>query len=133
MTQFQDPHGTAQPSAAPPIDESQLDELRMLSDDDGPDILGELIDIFLEDTPSRLIDLAQAVGNGDAEGTMQNGHALKSSCAQLGALQLSEYCRQLEAMGRAGDIQGAQPVVAAAQAEFERAKTALLAVKAGGS
>jgi HPt (histidine-containing phosphotransfer) domain-containing protein len=127
MNHLNDPRG-----ATSPIDNSKLDDLRMLSDDDGPDILSELIDIFLDDTPARLIELANAVKVGDSEGTMQNGHALKSSCAQLGALQLSEYCDQLEAMGRAGDISAAQPVVAAAQAEFERARAALLAVKAAG-
>lgn len=127
MSHVNDPQG-----AASPIDDSKLDDLRMLSDDDGPDILGELIDIFLDDTPARLIEMANAVAVGDAEGTMQNGHALKSSCAQLGAMQLSEYCRQLEAMGRSQDITAAQPVLAAAQAEFERARAALLAVKSSG-
>lgn len=126
MTHVNDSQGTA-----PAIDDSKLDDLRMLSDDDGPDILCELIDIFLDDTPARLIELARAVSTGDSEGTMQNAHALKSSCAQLGAMQLSEFCRQLEAMGRAQDISLAHPVLAAAQAEFERAHAALLAVKAG--
>jgi len=113
-----------------PIDQSKLDELRMLSDEE-TDLLSELIDIFMDDTPGRLVDLAAAVGQGDPEGTMQNAHALKSSCAQMGAIQLSEYCRQLEAMGRAGDVSTAQPLVAAAQSEFERVRPALLAEKSG--
>ena len=87
--------------AAHPIDESRLDELRMLSDDQRPDILGELIDIFLDDTPAQLMALAHALDLSDPEPVMQHGHSLKSSCAQLGAIQLSELCRQLEAMGRA--------------------------------
>ena len=127
MNHIDKPQGTASP-----IDDSKLDDLRMLSDDDGPDILSELIDIFLDDTPARLMDLAHAVASGDPEGTMQNSHALKSSCAQLGAMQLSEYCGQLEAMGRAQDIRSAPPILAAAQAEFERARAALLAVKTSG-
>jgi HPt (histidine-containing phosphotransfer) domain-containing protein len=119
------------PSSSP-IDPTPLDELRLLSDDGGPDILGELIDIYLDDTPGRLHDLAAAVQMGDPEASFQNAHALKSSCAQLGAMQLSQICAQLESMGRAGDVTGAQPLVAAAQTEFERARDALLAIKAGG-
>jgi HPt (histidine-containing phosphotransfer) domain-containing protein len=125
MTHVNDTQG-----AARPIDDSKLDDLRMLSDDDGPDILSELIDIFLDDTPTRLGELARAIASGDPEGTMQSAHALKSSCAQLGAMQLSDYCRQLEAMGRAQEIGSAHPLLTAAQAEFERARAALLEVKA---
>ena len=114
-----------------PLDTSKLDELRMLSDDD-MDLLGELIDIFLDDTPARMLDLAAAVQAGDPEASMQNAHALKSSCAQLGAMQLSEFCKQVEAMGRAGDVSAAGPVVAAAQAELERVKVALDQARTGG-
>ena len=116
-------------SAAHPIDESRLDELRMLSDETRPDILGELINIFLDDTPAQFMALAHAIDISDAERVMQHGHSLKSSCAQLGASQLSELCRQLEAMGRAKDIQPARSVLAAAQEEFDKVRTALLAVK----
>ena len=125
MSNYSAPQGV--PSSSP-LDTSKLDELRMLSDDEC-DMLAELIDIFLDDTPSRLIELASAIAQGDAEGTRQNGHALKSSCAQLGAAQLSEYCQQLESMGRSGDLTGAQQVMAVAQTEFERVKAAMLAVK----
>jgi len=115
--------------ATRPIDVSRLDDLRMLSDEKGPDLLLELISIFLDDTPAQLMELAHAIATSNAESVMHHGHSLKSSCAQLGALQLSELCRQLEAMGRAKDIRSAQPVLVAAQAEFEKVRVALLAVK----
>jgi len=121
------------PSQGQPLDTSKLDELRMLSDgEEGLGLLGELIDIFLDDTPVRMQDLAAAVDRGDAEASMQAAHALKSSCAQLGALRLSDLFRQMEAQGRAGDVSAAPAFMHAAQDEFGRVRQALLDVKAAG-
>ncbi|MCB9898754.1 MAG: Hpt domain-containing protein, partial [Planctomycetes bacterium] len=108
------------------IDASALDELREY----GPEVLGELIDIFLEDTPNRLDELWKAVECGDAHGTEQNAHALKSSCAQLGALELSELCKKLEMLGRSGDLHGADLLAQQARTEFADVRTALEAEKA---
>lgn len=112
-----------------PLDTAPLEELRSFSDGDGPDLLGELIDIFLDDTPPRLDALLEAVKAGDADGTRENAHALKSACAQLGALHLSEMCKQLEFMGRDGNLDGALPLAEEALFEFGFVKDALLKEK----
>ncbi len=114
------------------LDAATLDGLRMLSDDGSNDMLFEIIDIFLDDAPARLIDVAAAVQAGDATAAFENAHAVKGSAATLGALRLAELCRQVEAMGRAGDVSGAASVMASVQAEYERVKAALHAVKAAG-
>jgi signal transduction histidine kinase/CheY-like chemotaxis protein/HPt (histidine-containing phosphotransfer) domain-containing protein len=119
------PHGGPHPA----IDPSALDELRQL--DEGAEILGELIDIYLEDTPQRLEALAKAVAEGDAVGIREHAHSLKSSCAQLGAAHLSDLCRQLETLGRDGDLGPTASLMAEAQAEFPRVQEALAAEKAG--
>jgi len=113
-----------------PLDTAPLDELRSFSDGDGPDLLGELIDIFLDDTPPRLDALLAATKAGDAVGTRENAHALKSACAQLGALHLSEMCKQLEQMGREEQLDGALPLAEEALFEFGFVKDALLKEKA---
>jgi HPt (histidine-containing phosphotransfer) domain-containing protein len=115
------------------LDTSPLDELRAFADDGGPDLLGELIDIFLDDTPPRLKQLNEAAQASDASGVRESAHALKSACAQLGALYLSEICKQLEAMGRAGQLDGALPLAEEALFEFDHVEKALLAEKRAGA
>ena len=112
-----------------PIDESVLDELRQFQDVDGPDILDELIGIFLADTPPRLVAMAQSVADEDATGAEHAAHALKSSCAQLGALVLSDICRRIEALGRSGELSGADLLAEQARLEFIRVVAALEALR----
>lgn len=112
-----------------PLDTAALDELR----DYGAEILIELIDIFLDDTPNRLRELQAAVMAGDAHATEQAAHALKSACAQLGAANLSTMCRDLEAKGRAGDLDGAPALVVRALTEWQRVESALTAEKNAAS
>lgn len=119
-------HASAGPN---PIDTAVLDELRLFQEEGGPDILGELIDIFLDDTPGRLQDMQQAVNGGDAESSESAAHALKSSCAQLGALHLSELCRQVEMAGKARDLTGMVDVARAAGDEYARVRDALTRLK----
>ncbi|RKY19150.1 MAG: hypothetical protein DRQ55_11445 [Planctomycetota bacterium] len=119
--------GASEQEQPPTIDAAVLDELRQFQDVDGPDILCELIGIFLDDTPPRLESLYTAVDAGDAAGIEQAAHALKSSCAQLGALTLSELCRQLELLSKSGDLQGADLLAEQARLEYTCVDTALKA------
>ncbi len=59
---------------------------------------------------------------------------LKSSSANLGALLLSGLFKDLEILGRSGDLQGARELMEKAEAEFGRVRKALEAeiAKAGG-
>ena len=52
-------------------------------------------------------------------------HSLKSTSANLGALQLSELARQIEHGGRAGNLSNPSALVARLVAEFMRVEGAL--------
>ena len=80
--------------------------------EDGAEVVAELISIFLEDTPNLLADLQQAVAQEDAKALNQAAHTFKSNSATFGAITLSDMCKELEAMGRAGTIKGAAEKVA---------------------
>ena len=69
--------------------------------------------------------MKEALARGDAEALKREAHNLKSSSANLGALRLSGFCKDLEIIGRSGDLQGAQELMERAEAEFERVRTAL--------
>jgi HPt (histidine-containing phosphotransfer) domain-containing protein len=69
----------------------------------GQEFLLELIDVYLEDTPARLASLQQAVATGDTAELIRQAHTLKSSSANVGAMELSVLAKALELAGRNGE------------------------------
>lgn len=96
-----------------------------------PDYLVELIDSFLEDGPQLLADLRQALARGDAAAVRLAAHTLKSNSADFGAMTLATVCQRLEALGKAGTLDGAAELAAQAEAEFQKVRVALEARRAG--
>jgi HPt (histidine-containing phosphotransfer) domain-containing protein len=50
---------------------------------------------------------------------------MKSSSANLGALTLAEFCKELEMRGRENNIDGVQSIVSYMEMEYARVQTAL--------
>lgn len=103
----------------PSIDPAALNELRAFQEPGEPDIVAELIEIFLDDCPGRLEAIRAGVEQNDAAAVAASAHALKSSCAQLGVLRMSAMCQYLEAQGKAGDLDGTQEIVVDLLDEFQ--------------
>lgn len=59
-------------------------------------MLNRVAGLFLTLTPNLLQTLHDLVVTGDGMGIQKTAHSLKSSCAMVGALHLSELCRELE-------------------------------------
>jgi PAS domain S-box-containing protein len=85
----------------PAITPESLEGLRELGSDGSGDILTELIDTYLENSPRVLAAAGQALENRDAAGVAQAAHALMGSSSNFGAKPLQELCRQLETVARA--------------------------------
>ena len=94
-------------------------------DEYGADFLVELIDVYLADTPNRLALLRQAIEGGDAETCVREAHTLKSSSANLGALELSASAKEMEAAGRAGRTATLADEIGRFESQFAAVKTAL--------
>ena len=88
-------------------------------------MLGKIIDVYLRISPDLLKALQEAVAVGDADSMHRAAHSLKSSSATLGALTLAEQCKQLEAMGRTGDVENASDVLPELEAEYKTVQDAL--------
>ncbi|MFY8133883.1 MAG: Hpt domain-containing protein, partial [Aquimonas sp.] len=87
-----------------------------------------LIRVFLEDTPRTLERLQVAADGSDTHTLVAAAHSLKSTSANLGALDMSELARQIEHGGRAGTLSQPQVLVARLVAEFLRVESALRAL-----
>ena len=110
------------------LDPAALKNLReMVGGDDA--FLVELIDTFLADAPQMLSDMRQALEDGDAVVLRRAAHSLKSNSAEFGGMGLSDFCRELEEMGKAGTLDEAVELVTQVEAEYEKMKVALETVR----
>lgn len=98
-------------------------------DDYGADFLVELIDVYLDDTPTRLAQLRQALDGGDAETMTREAHTLKSSSANVGAMALSALAQQVELAGRNGRTDCVAGEIGRMSAIFARVKAILEALR----
>jgi HPt (histidine-containing phosphotransfer) domain-containing protein len=74
-----------------------VDDARMRSfKDEYPEIVDQLLGLFLESTPSLLDELHVALDEDDAEGLRRAAHKLKGSCQNVGATFMATLCRSLE-------------------------------------
>jgi len=69
--------------------------------------VAELLETYFDDSSRLLVAMQEALSTGNAEDLRRAAHSLKSSSASFGALRLSNKCKELEDMGRAGALEGA--------------------------
>jgi HPt (histidine-containing phosphotransfer) domain-containing protein len=114
--------------AQPVLDPAVVESLRQLTPPGEPDVLKEVLELFLEDVPGRIERLRAGWQGGDAVAVQRAAHSLKGSAGNIGATGLLEVCRQLDELGRSGDLSNAAPLVSALDAQFARvqAEIALL-------
>ena len=104
------------------VDEAVISKLVDLG---GEEFMAELIGVYLEDTPPRLAAMTEAMVTGDLEAARGAAHAMKSSCANVGATKLVEICRLLELASKVGKGGEASAFCKLADAEFRQVSTNL--------
>lgn len=111
-----------------PINQATLDELVQSTDSD---FVKDIIDTFLDDTPKMLGEMNQALTTNDTEAFQRAAHSLKSNSASFGAMRLSAYSKEMEMLGKVGNLAGVADRLAEMAAEFERVKVVLRAWQHG--
>ena len=104
----------------PVLDQAVLSALRGLTPPGEPDVLAEVLRLFLNEVPPRMVRLRNAWQGGNIEEMHRAAHSLKGSAGNIGARRLYDVCHQLDAIGKAGDLAGAAPLVAALDVEYGR-------------
>ena len=102
-----------------------LPTFEKLNNDAGADFVGELIETYCSETPQLIAKLRYALDVDDACAFRQAAHSIKSTSNTFGALSLGEMAKELETLGRAGDLAGAQEKMERLAAEYERVQQAL--------
>src|SRR5262245_57704531 len=93
-----------------------------------PNLLRDLVELFLRDCPGILDAICRAVAAGDTATLRRSAHTLKGSAMVLGAQDVVEKCQQLETMARSGDLTKAAETYGALERDVELAKPALSAL-----
>jgi HPt (histidine-containing phosphotransfer) domain-containing protein len=110
------------------IDPTTIAELKATV---GADFIGELIDAYLDDTPRLIADLELQLAKQDAVGFGRIAHSIKSSSASLGALSFAALAKELEMIGKEGNLVGVEPRVKRLATEYTRVKSSLEELKDG--
>ena len=112
------------------VDTSFLEELKAYQIDGEPDIVVDLVGLFLQETPDKLQELQRlgqqeqttesptAGGEPSVDVARRIAHSLKSNSATLGANHLGKLFAQAEQHYRQGEIDQANTLLPAIHQEF---------------
>jgi CheY-like chemotaxis protein len=119
-------HGPSHGGAAV-LNEGAIAQIRALQLPGGPDLLGQVIALYLESSQGLLEQVRAGLAKADARAVAEAAHALKSSSANVGATSLAEIAKQLEMSGREADLRRAQLLADQLVLEHRRVVAALSA------
>jgi PAS domain S-box-containing protein len=120
---------TPAPPEEPPVE--VLNEALLVSRvDNDPQLLRDLVDLFLEEYPRLVDEIRVALERKDAKALQRGAHSLKGSTSNLAAKMASETAFKLERLAQAGDLMHAESVLQELESQLGRLKPALLAVRA---
>jgi CheY-like chemotaxis protein len=107
------------PTWADAVDYAVLDKLRELQEEGQPDVLTDLITLFISDARSRLAALGTAVTEQDGDALQRTAHTLKGSSSNLGAQRMVLLCEEVEKAGHSDHLVDVPDVLARLEREFE--------------
>jgi HPt (histidine-containing phosphotransfer) domain-containing protein len=113
------------------IDLEVLDNLFEAVGGDG-EFLAELLETYFADTPQQFSSMQAALADGNSEEFRRAAHSLKSNSANFGATDLTNKAKDLEEMGKSGQLDLAEASLSDAEAEYLRVKSALENIQRNG-
>jgi len=96
---------------------------------DSPELLVELIQLFLELGPGMLAEIKESIEKGSADDLEKTAHTLKGSVGNFAADDTFQASFLLETMGRNNNLTGAQDALILLQKELYRLFDELMVIK----
>lgn len=93
--------------------------------EDEPDLIVELIDLYLDDAPRQLAVMRQAIETAEEQTLKRAAHSLKGSSSNLGVRRVAALCLELEQAAGDDTLLKAEQLRAEVEREFERARQIL--------
>ena len=89
------------------LDPKALETFRDLQGPDDPHFVRNFLTTVLAEIPPRLAAISQAIDQAKPITLASEAHALKSTCANTEIPLMTHLCAELEALAKAGKVDGA--------------------------
>jgi HPt (histidine-containing phosphotransfer) domain-containing protein len=111
-------------TSAPTLNTDRLDELAGL-EDEGVELVPEIVRMFVADTDKWLIRAGDAVNGANERGLRMIAHNVAGACGRIGAARMQALAGELEAAAALGNLQSAGAIVQMLVEEFRQVRAAL--------
>ena len=118
--------------AAPPASQEVLDESTLRARFEGePELLRDVVNLYLEDYPNLLGGIRGAVERGDARALERAAHKLKGTVANFAARAAYDAALRMEVMGREGHLEQAAEALQDLESALKELRPVLLELSGG--
>ena len=93
------------------------------------DLLKEMVDLFLEESPRMIIEIEHALTTNNAQALQNAAHTLKGAVSNFSAYRATEASFTLEKMGRQKNLTGTASALSTLKQELMLLGSALEALK----
>lgn len=108
-----------------PIDHEKLNILYTIQPDNEPDFVKNILHIFLTSTEENIALLKSAFVTKNIDNMTRATHTMKSSSANIGAMELMNICKELETDCRLNQLHNSDKQIEIIINEFDRVQTYL--------
>ena len=108
------------------LDPAALDRLRRLGDGK---FFTQMIDIYLDWSARKLAQARAGEQSGDLEAIESAAHSLKSSAANVGAIQVHDLAERIETLAREKQMDAVVPLLRELAAAMEQAAVRLAEIR----
>jgi HPt (histidine-containing phosphotransfer) domain-containing protein len=100
------------------LDAEVVQGLVELEKDDNAGLIAQLHSLFQKSAPDSMRVILEGVAAANANAVKGAAHSLKSSCGNLGAMEMSRICQELETSAGAGDLTNAPTLLAELKEQY---------------
>jgi HPt (histidine-containing phosphotransfer) domain-containing protein len=108
------------------LDVDRFEALAALQEEGQPDVLAEMVGLFVDETVGWLIEARNAADSGDVLALGRVAHSLKGACATIGAERMRAQAAGLEEALVAGRLSEAPSLVDSLTEEFRNVRNQLV-------
>ena len=116
-------------SVPPAIDRDTIEQFRELDPNGSMALAARILGIYAGSSSGVFAEVEHAVAAGDGARLRHAAHSLKSSSANVGAMQLSALFREFEQLGKEDRVDDARTQLDALRAEYARALDGIRALQ----
>lgn len=102
------------------VDLAVLRSYEKIQLDGEPDLIVELIDLYVEDAPSRVAAMRESLAKRNWLSVKREAHSLRGSSGNLGALQMALICDEIEGIESVDPFPSIAALLSCLEQDLER-------------